>query len=135
MAMGSHSIGHRRSLGKCRRSAAMRPTLFRKRSVWPTNTRGLKGHSLVFVSVQNAHIFRMLPLLCVSSSLAGMVGGCDQIAGGKRVSTGGIPDQTFSAGELEKGGTVWSLAIFPRQTNISSNIDGQPAVSRARLIT
>ena len=79
----------------------MRPTLFMKRTVSGTQTKGgLKGHRLDFKSVQNVHIFRTLPPLCVSSSLAGKEGGSDQIAGSKRVNAGGIPDQKFSACHL-----------------------------------
>ena len=85
MTMDSRFISHLCSLGITRRSAAMRPTLLNKRSVWPINIRGFKGHRLDFISVRNANIFRMQPHLCVSSSLTMTEGGSDQIAGSKHV--------------------------------------------------
>ena len=68
-------------------------------SIRPTSTRGLEDHRLDFISVRNAHIFRTLHPLYVSSSLVGIEGGCDQIAGSKRVNAGGIQARAFSAGE------------------------------------
>ena len=55
------------------------------------------------------------------ASTAWMEGGSDKIAGRKRVKAGGIPDRTFSAGELVKGDTVRSLAIFSRQASRLQN--------------
>ena len=121
MTMDSRSISQRRSLGSCRCPAAMRPTLLKKGSVWPANTRARKGHILYIIVVRNDHILRTLPPLCVSSSLDGMDGVSDQIAGSKRVNAGGIHDQTSFAGEREKGDTVWSLAIFWRQISRPQN--------------
>ena len=92
-----------------------------KQRVWSTNTRGLKGHWVDFIGVQNAHIFRMLPPLCVRGSLAWMEGGSDLIAEGKRVDAGGMPDQTFSTGEWEKGDLVRSLVFFWQQTSRLQN--------------
>ena len=74
-------ISHRRSHGSFRRSVAMRPTLFKKQSVWLTNTRGFKRPRLHFISVRNTYIFRTPLPLCISSSLAGIEGGSNQIAG------------------------------------------------------
>ena len=80
-----------------------------------------------FIGVLNADIFRTLPPLCVSSSLAGVEGGSDQIAGNKRVNAGGIADQTFSAGEREK---VTPSGHLPSSCDrpAGSKIDGKPAV-------
>ena len=123
MEMDSRFISHRRSLGSCRRSAAILIDFVQEtESIWPTNNRGFRGHRLDFICGQNAHIFRTLLPLCVSSSLAGMEGGSDQIAGSKLVNAGRIPDQTFSARELEKGDTVQSLAIFLQQTSCLQNL-------------
>ena len=76
--------------------------VYETESIWPTNTRGIKGCRLDFIGVHNAHTCRTLPPMRPHQPVRDG-GRIDPIAGSKRVNAGGIPDQTFSAGERENG--------------------------------
>ena len=85
--------------------------------------------------VQNAEVFGTLPV-SVSSILAWMEGGSDQIAGSKHVRAGSIPDQTFPALERERAtpsGRLSSCDRLFQQGSAGSKIDGKLAMLRACL--
>ena len=136
MPMDSSSISHWCSLGLGRRSAIMRLTLCIKLSVQPANSRGFKSYRWHLVGVRNAKVFRTTSPLC--SSLAGMEGESDQIAGMSMFNELSmlIASQTrYFLLENWKMVTPSGHLVFSCNRPVGSIIEWNAAVSRVSFIT